>query len=70
MTTSNLHTTAEAAVILRVSKSFLNKASAARTLPHTRIGRKVLWSDKDIAAIIEAGQTAPVPPPSWRGRRS
>lgn len=63
---TRLHTTAEAARLLAVSPSFLKRGATARSLPHTRVGRFVRWSDADIEAIVRAGQTAPVVSPLRR----
>lgn len=55
-----LHTTAEAAALLAVSPSFLKRGATARTLPHTRVGRFVRFSDDDLAEIVRRGRVEPV----------
>lgn len=50
----------EAAVALGVTESYLRRGAAARSIPHTRLGRLVKFSDADLDAIVAAGQVRPV----------
>lgn len=65
---TRLHTTEDAAAILAVSPSFLQRGATSRTLPHTRVGRFVRFSTEDIEAIIRMGQTPPAVSPLRRRR--
>lgn len=66
--TGKLLTTAEAAERLSVSPTFLKRAAAARTLPHTRVGRFVRWSEADLEQIVAAGACRPLVTPIRRRR--
>jgi hypothetical protein len=55
-----LHTAAEAAVILKVRESWLKTKAAARLIPCTFIGKHLRFSDDDIAEIMKAGARQPV----------
>lgn len=52
---------AEAAAYLHVGVHHLRKAVAARTYPHTRIGRKVLFSQQDLDRIVAMNAVEPRP---------
>ena len=58
--TSQLHTAAEAAGILKVRESWLRTKAAARLIPCTFIGKHLRFSDDDIAEIMKAGARQPV----------
>jgi excisionase family DNA binding protein len=58
--TSELHTVAEAAVILKVRESWLKSKAAARAIPCTFVGKHLRFSDADIAGIMQAGARQPV----------
>lgn len=47
-----LHTPAEAAERLRMVESTLRTLARARKIPHTRIGRRICFSEADLAEII------------------
>jgi hypothetical protein len=64
--TSELHTVAEAAGILKVRESWLKSKAAARAIPCTFIGKHLRLSDADIADIMQAGPRQPVT--SWQRR--
>ena len=64
---TRLHTIEQAAEILAISPSFLKRGATARTLPHTRVGRFVRFSDDDLARIVAMGQVEPV---TFRRRRA
>lgn len=68
MTAARLYTTPEAAERLSVSPTFLKRAAAARTLPHTRVGRFVRWSEDDLEQIVALGACRPVVSPIRRRR--
>lgn len=59
MSTSRLHTPAEAAEILSVPESWLRKKAAARVIPCTFLGKHLRFSDADITQIIESGARQP-----------
>lgn len=56
---SQLYTPAEAAERLKVTESWLKKRVAARTIPHTRIGRHIRFSDNDLAALVAQSEVSP-----------
>jgi hypothetical protein len=58
--TSELHTVAEAAGILKVRESWLKSKAAARAIPCTFIGKHLRFSDTDIADIMQAGARQPI----------
>lgn len=64
----NLLTIPEAAAQLRMSQSWLRHEVAARSVPHRRIGRRVFFTDADLAAIIRAGEVEPLRPTRRRLR--
>jgi len=55
MTSERLMTTQEAADLLNVSYDWLKKATQKRTVPHTRMGRSVRFSQAQIDDIIANG---------------
>jgi hypothetical protein len=57
---SELHTAAEAAMILKVRESWLKTKAAARLIPCTFVGKHLGFSDDDIAAIMKAGARQPI----------
>jgi hypothetical protein len=60
MMSSELHTAAEAAGILKVRESWLKTKATARLIPCTFIGKHLRFSDEDIAEIMKAGARQPV----------
>jgi hypothetical protein len=62
MMSSELHTAAEAAGILKVRESWLKTKTkaTARLIPCTFIGKHLRFSDEDIAEIMKAGARQPV----------
>jgi excisionase family DNA binding protein len=58
--TSELHTVAEAAAILKVRESWLKAKASARVIPCTFVGKHLRFSDDDIADIMRAGARQPV----------
>ncbi|GAB4060612.1 helix-turn-helix domain-containing protein [Catellatospora paridis] len=62
-----LYTPAEAAVVLRVSESWLRKKAAKRLIPCTFMGRLLRFSPADLAAIATHGHR-PVQPIGARRR--
>lgn len=63
-----LYTAAEAAEILRVKKSWLERQAAARKIPFTMLGRSYRFTAAHLAAIIRMHEQAPVPS-AWPGDR-
>jgi excisionase family DNA binding protein len=51
---SQLITIDEAAAILRISKLTLYKYVSARTVPHVKVGARVLFREEDLSSWIEA----------------
>ncbi len=64
-----LYTAEEAAVILRVKKSWLERQAAARKIPFTMLGRSYRFTSAHLVAIICMHEEAPAPP-SQAGDRS
>jgi hypothetical protein len=58
--TGELHTTAEAAGILKVRESWLKAKASARLIPCTFVGKHLRFSDDDIANIMRAGARQPI----------
>lgn len=54
-----LFTAEQAAQVLQVPPSWLRKKAAAGAIPHTRIGRHLRFSERDLQRLIEAGQRGP-----------
>lgn len=48
-----------AAQVLGVRRTWLRDAVTARSVPHTRIGRHVRFSEEHLKAIVAAGQQTP-----------
>ncbi|THV27911.1 helix-turn-helix domain-containing protein [Glycomyces paridis] len=46
----------EAAAWLGVSVSWLEKAAAAREVPHTKVANQLRWSPDHLRAIVEANE--------------
>ena len=70
MMSSELHTAAEAASILKVRESWLKTKASARLIPCTFIGKHLRFSDEDIAEIMKAGARQPVTSRQPGSRRS
>ncbi len=58
--TTELHTPAEAAGILKVRESWLKTKASARLIPCTFVGKHLRFSDDDIAEIMRTGARQPV----------
>ena len=54
-----LYTTEEAAQILRVKKSWLERQAAARKIPFTMLGRSCRFTSAHLAAIVRMHEEAP-----------
>jgi excisionase family DNA binding protein len=65
-----LYTAEEAAVILRVKKSWLERQAAARKIPFTMLGGSYRFSSVHLAAIVQMYEQAPAPPTRTGGRDS
>jgi excisionase family DNA binding protein len=70
-----LHTTEEAAKILRVRKSWLERRAAARKIPFTMLGGCYRFTDGHLAEIVRMHEQGPTPaaedvPPLPRPRRN
>ncbi len=63
-----LYTAEEAAEILRVKKSWLERQAAARKIPFTMLGRSYKFTAAHLAAIVRMHEQAPVPS-AWSGDR-
>ena len=63
-----LYTTEEAAQILRVKKSWLERQAAARKIPFTMLGRSYRFTSAHLAAIVRMHEEVPAPP-DWTGDR-
>jgi excisionase family DNA binding protein len=67
-----LHTSEEAAKVLRVSKSWLERRAAARKIPFTMLGGCYRFTDAHLAEIVRMHEQRPglaaddAPPPSLR----
>jgi excisionase family DNA binding protein len=66
--TPALYTAEEAAEILRVKKSWLERQAAARKIPFTMLGRSYRFTLAHLAAIVRMHEEVPAPSP-WRGDR-
>jgi excisionase family DNA binding protein len=72
MTTGNnqgvltLYTTEEAAEILRVKKSWLERQAAARKVPFTMLGGSYRFTSVHLSAIVKMHEQAPAPS-EWTG---
>jgi excisionase family DNA binding protein len=56
-----LYTTEEAAEILRVKKSWLERQAAARKIPFTMLGRSYRFTSVHLAAIVRMHEEVPAP---------
>jgi excisionase family DNA binding protein len=65
-----LYTVAEAAEILRVRQSWLERQAAARKIPFTMLGGAYKFTDGHLAAIVQIFETMPSPSASARNGRS
>jgi excisionase family DNA binding protein len=68
--TPALYTTAEAAEILKVKKSWLERQAAARKIPFTMLGGAYRFTDGHLAAIVQMHEKTPSPSGSERATRS
>ena len=59
--TLTLYTTEEAAEILRVKKSWLERQAAARKIPFTMLGRSYRFTSAHLCAIVRMYEQAPAP---------
>jgi excisionase family DNA binding protein len=57
-----LYTTEEAAEILRVKKSWLERQAAARKIPFTMLGRSYRFTSAHLSAIVRMHEQAPASP--------
>jgi excisionase family DNA binding protein len=55
-----LYTAEEAAGILRVKKSWLERQAAARKIPFTMLGRSYRFTSAHLAAIVQMHEQAPI----------
>jgi excisionase family DNA binding protein len=65
-----LYTAAEAAEILRVKQSWLERQAAARKVPFTMLGGAYRFTDGHLAAIVQMHETMPSPSGNARDSRS
>jgi excisionase family DNA binding protein len=56
-----LYTAAEAAAILRVKKSWLERQAAGRKIPFTMLGRSYRFTSAHLATIVQMHEEAPTP---------
>ena len=63
-----LYTSEEAAEILRVKKSWLERQAAARKIPFTMLGRSYRFTSAHLSAIVRMHEQVPAPP-EWTGDR-
>jgi excisionase family DNA binding protein len=68
--TPTLYTAAEAAGILRVRQSWLERQAAARKIPFTMLGGTYRFTADHLAAIVQMHEEVPLPSGSARGSRS
>jgi excisionase family DNA binding protein len=59
-----VYTIEEAAVILRVKKSWLERQAAARKIPFTMLGRSYRFTPTHLAAIVRMHEQTPAAPDS------
>ena len=57
-----VHTKAEAAAILRVTQSWLERRTAARIIPFTMLGGAYHFTDEHLAEIVRINENTPVKP--------
>jgi excisionase family DNA binding protein len=65
-----LYTAAEAAEILRVKQSWLERQAAARKIPFTMLGGAYRFTDGHLAAIVQMHEKMPSPSGNARDSRS
>jgi excisionase family DNA binding protein len=65
-----LYTAEEAAVILRVKKSWLGRQAAARKIPFTMLGRSYRFTSTQLDMIVRMHEVAPAPAAASPGHRS
>jgi len=63
-----LYTAAEAAEILKVKKSWLERQAAARKIPFTMLGGAYRFTDVHLAAIVQLFEMTPSPSSARDGR--
>jgi excisionase family DNA binding protein len=68
--TPALYTAAEAAEILKVKRSWLERQAAARKIPFTMLGGAYRFTDGHLAAIIQIHEMMPSPSGKTRVSRS
>ena len=66
--TGPLLTFTEAAQRLNVTESWLRSRVKARTVPHTRLGRFIRFTEADLDAIVAAAAEPVVGPKPWPRR--
>jgi excisionase family DNA binding protein len=66
--TPALYTAAEAAEILKVKKSWLERQAAARKIPFTMLGGTYRFTDRHLAAIVQMHETTPTQPGNEHSR--
>jgi excisionase family DNA binding protein len=69
-----MHTAEEAARLLKVKQSWLERQAAARKIPFSMLGGSYRFSDRHIAEIVRMNEVTPVPgtpdfPPPARSSR-
>ncbi len=57
-----MHTDEEAAWLLKVKRSWLERQAAARKIPFSMLGGSHRFSDRHLAEIVRMNERAPVPP--------
>lgn len=68
-TTPILRTPEEASQLLGVSAHWLTEQARAQRIQHTRMGRRIRFSDDDIAAVIRDSKRVPAATPDAPTRR-
>ena len=63
-----LYTAEEAAAILQVKKSWLDRQAAARKIPFTMLGRSYRFTSTQLDVIVRMHEVAPAPAAAPRGR--
>jgi excisionase family DNA binding protein len=59
MTTPVVHTKTEAAALLRVTESWLERRAAARKIPFTMLGGAYCFTDDHLAEIVRMNEKRP-----------
>lgn len=59
-----MHTAEEAARLLKVKRSWLERQAAARKIPFSMLGGSYRFSDRHLAEIVRINEVSPVPPVS------